>query len=108
MASARIIAVVLAGIGAAGAVAVFAVTWRSPIAAIEPAAAQSFDPVLVRRGRDLAATGNCADCHTLRGGRDFAGGFPVPTPFGTIYSGSGVHSGGPGKNDVNGSDGEDF
>lgn len=86
MGSARIIAVVVAGIVAAGAVAVFAVTWRSPIAAIEPAAAQSFDPVLVRRGRDLAATGNCADCHTLRGGKDFAGGFPVPTPFGTIYS----------------------
>src|ERR1044072_5075531 len=86
MASARIIAVVLAGVVAAGAVAGFAVAWRPRIAASEPAAAQSFDPMLVRRGRDLAATGNCADCHTLRGGKDFAGGFPVPTPFGTVYS----------------------
>ena len=86
MASSRIIAGVVAGIVVAGAVAIFAVTWRSPIAAIEPAAANSFDPALVRHGRDLAATGNCADCHTVRGGKDFAGGFPVPTPFGTIYS----------------------
>jgi mono/diheme cytochrome c family protein len=40
----------------------------------------------VKRGRDLAAIGNCNDCHTLRGGKAFAGGLPVPTPFGTIYS----------------------
>jgi mono/diheme cytochrome c family protein len=85
MASSRIIAGVIAGIVAAGAVAAVAVAWRPAIAAIEPAP-QSFDPALVRRGRDLAAIGNCSDCHTLRGGKDFAGGFPVPTPFGTIYS----------------------
>src|ERR1041385_4316959 len=86
MASSRIIVAVVAGIVVAGASAAFAVTWRSPVAAIEPPAPGSFDPALVRRGRTLAAAGNCADCHTLRGGRDFAGGFPVPTPFGTIYS----------------------
>jgi mono/diheme cytochrome c family protein len=33
-----------------------------------------------------AAIGNCSDCHTVRGGEAFAGGLPVPTPFGTIYS----------------------
>jgi mono/diheme cytochrome c family protein len=41
---------------------------------------------LVKRGRELAAIGNCSDCHTVRGGKDFAGGLPVPTPFGTVYS----------------------
>jgi mono/diheme cytochrome c family protein len=86
MANFRIIAGAVAGVVVAGAVAAFAVTWRSPIAAIEAPAPGSFDAALVRRGRDLAATGNCADCHTLRGGKDFAGSFPVPTPFGTIYS----------------------
>ncbi|HEU0083387.1 MAG TPA: cytochrome c [Bradyrhizobium sp.] len=86
MAPSRIIVAVIAGIMVAGAVAGFAVTWRSPVAAVEPPAPNSFDPILVRRGRALAATGNCADCHTLRGGKDFAGGFPVSTPFGTIYS----------------------
>ena len=35
---------------------------------------------------ELAAIGNCNACHTVRGGQNFAGGLPVPTPFGTIYS----------------------
>jgi mono/diheme cytochrome c family protein len=69
-----------------GAVAAFAVAWRPAISAVEPPAPQSFDAELVKRGRDLAAIGNCNDCHTLRGGAAFAGGLPVPTPFGTIYS----------------------
>src|SRR5712671_4131001 len=86
MASRRIIASVIAVIMLAAAVAAFAVIWRPAIAAIDPPAAQSFDAALVKRGRALAATGNCSDCHTVRGGKAFAGGFPVPTPFGTIYS----------------------
>ena len=56
------------------------------MAAIDPPAPQSFDAGLVKRGRELAAIGNCNDCHTVRGGKSFAGGLPVPTPFGTIYS----------------------
>src|SRR3954453_10117792 len=86
MALSRNIGLAIAGISIAGAVAAFAMVWRPAIAAIEPPAPQSFDPALVKRGRALAATGNCADCHTTRGGKDFAGGLPVPTPFGTIYS----------------------
>jgi mono/diheme cytochrome c family protein len=69
-----------------GVLAAFAITWRPAIAAIDPPAPQSFDLALVKRGRDLAAIGNCNDCHTVRGGKDFAGGLPVPTPFGAIYS----------------------
>jgi mono/diheme cytochrome c family protein len=69
-----------------GLIAAFAVVWRPAIEAIEPPAPQSFDSALVKRGRDLAAIGNCSDCHTTRGGKSFAGGLPVPTPFGTIYS----------------------
>ena len=82
----RIIAAVIGGIVIAGAAAGFAVTWRPAIATIEPPASASFDPALVKRGRELAAIGNCNDCHTVRGGKSFAGGLPVPTPFGTIYS----------------------
>jgi mono/diheme cytochrome c family protein len=69
-----------------GGVAAFAASWRPAIAAIEPPKPQDFDAALVRRGRELAAIGNCNNCHTARGGRSFAGGLPVPTPFGTIYS----------------------
>jgi mono/diheme cytochrome c family protein len=69
-----------------GIVAAIAIVWRPAITAIDPPAPQTFDRELVKRGRDLAAIGNCADCHTVRGGKSFAGGLPVPTQFGTIYS----------------------
>src|ERR1700754_4235159 len=82
----KIIAGVVMALVLSGVVAAFAVAWRPAISAIEPPAPQSFDPALVKRGRDLAALGNCNDCHTVRGGKAFAGGLPVPTPFGTIYS----------------------
>lgn len=82
----RIIASVIAIALSVGAAAAIAITWRPAIAAIEPPAPQTFDAALVKRGRDLAAIGNCNDCHTVRGGKNFAGGLPVPTPFGTIFS----------------------
>jgi mono/diheme cytochrome c family protein len=82
----RIIAGVIGVVVIAGAAAGFAVAWRPAIAAIEPPAPSSFDTALVKRGRELAAIGNCSDCHTVKGGGSFAGGLPVPTPFGTIYS----------------------
>jgi mono/diheme cytochrome c family protein len=86
MASRRIIGGVIAGIVIAGASIAFAITWRPAIAAIELPSPQSFDVALVKRGRELAAMGNCNDCHTSRGGKSFAGGVAVPTPFGAIYS----------------------
>jgi mono/diheme cytochrome c family protein len=69
-----------------GAAAAFAIAWRPSIAALDQAPPQSFDAALVKRGRALAAIGNCGTCHTVRDGKDFAGGLPVPTPFGAIYS----------------------
>ena len=81
-----IIGGVLVALLLGGAAAAFAVAWRPAIAAIDPPKPDSFDAGLVKRGRELAALGNCNDCHTVRGGKNFAGGLPVPTPFGTIYS----------------------
>src|SRR5919109_2092719 len=60
--------------------------WRPPLAPIEPPAASIFDPALIAQGAELAAIGNCALCHTNPGGRPFAGGLPIATPFGAIYS----------------------
>jgi mono/diheme cytochrome c family protein len=40
----------------------------------------------IARGRYLVAAGDCAACHTAEGGKPFAGGRAIPTPFGTIYS----------------------
>jgi mono/diheme cytochrome c family protein len=84
--SARMIGSILGLAAIAAAIAVAVIVWRPAIAAIEPPAPNSFDSALVKRGRDLAAIGNCNDCHTVRGAKDFSGGLAVPTPFGTIYS----------------------
>ena len=86
MTKSGIIGGLLAALCVGGAAGVFAVAWRPAIAAINPPKPQSFDTSLVKRGRELAAIGNCGDCHTARGGKSFAGGVPVPTPFGTIFS----------------------
>ncbi|MEL7939025.1 cytochrome c [Pseudomonas delhiensis] len=41
---------------------------------------------LVKRGEYLARVGDCVACHTARGGAPFAGGLPMATPIGTLYS----------------------
>ncbi len=38
------------------------------------------------RGAYLARMGNCAGCHSARGGMAYAGGRAVDTPFGSIFS----------------------
>jgi mono/diheme cytochrome c family protein len=42
----------------------------------------------LERGRVLALAGNCAHCHTARGGAAYAGGRPIDTPFGTVFAGN--------------------
>jgi mono/diheme cytochrome c family protein len=84
--TARAIASIVAAALIISVVAAFAIIWRPAFAAIDPPAPQAFDAALVKKGRELAAIGNCSDCHTARGGKSFAGGVPVPTPFGTIFS----------------------
>ena len=71
---------------AAGVAGFVALAWQPAIPAIEPPAAASFDPALIRKGADLAALGDCDTCHTAPDGKPFAGGLPLPTPFGTIYT----------------------
>lgn len=40
----------------------------------------------LRRGEYLAHAGDCAACHTAPGGKPFAGGLPLATPLGNVYS----------------------
>ena len=51
----------------------------------EAASGSSFDLQAVAKGAQLAAIGNCIDCHTAAGGRPYAGGHPLKTPFGIIH-----------------------
>jgi mono/diheme cytochrome c family protein len=60
------------------------ITAESPPSAPAPHAA--FDKSLIARGEALSAIGNCRGCHTTPDGRAFAGGVPLSTPFGTVYS----------------------
>lgn len=41
---------------------------------------------LIPRGRELALAGDCFGCHSLPQGPMAAGGVPIATPFGTVYS----------------------
>ena len=50
------------------------------------ARADSTDAALVKEGEYLARAGDCVACHTNPGDPLFAGGLPMPTPFGTLYS----------------------
>ncbi|TCQ99413.1 cytochrome c [Neorhizobium sp. JUb45] len=50
-------------------------------------AAMAQDADLVKRGEYLATAGDCAACHTApKGGKPFAGGYPLGSPMGTIWS----------------------
>jgi len=51
-----------------------------------PAGAQGTTYTTIEKGRDLVNAGDCASCHTDQGGKPYAGGLAVPTPFGVIYS----------------------
>jgi len=67
------------------------VLWAATAAAgafLAPAdlVAQGTTFTTIERGRYLVQAGDCEACHTNAGGKPFAGGLPIATPFGTIYS----------------------
>ncbi len=65
--------------------AILAVVFSSP--GLSAARAQPVpDTVITRQGLYLARAGDCIACHTKPGGKLFAGGLAMPTPFGTLYS----------------------
>jgi len=58
---------------------------EDPLPATEDTAWRA-TPDQIERGRYLALAGNCAGCHTVRGGAAYAGGLGIATPFGTVYA----------------------
>jgi mono/diheme cytochrome c family protein len=71
---------------ALAALAIVALNLRGEDKLPEVPAAFTATPALVERGRYLALAGNCAGCHTARGGAPYAGGLGIETPFGTVYA----------------------
>lgn len=85
MAVLRLVAVV-AVICVAAIVGVIALGWRFAIAPIAHPDGKFFAQDQIKRGAQLAALGDCGTCHTAPGGRPYAGGLGIATPFGTIYA----------------------
>lgn len=55
----------------------------APIAQPHPS---TWSAATIERGRQLAALGACATCHTAKDGVPYAGGLALPTPFGTVMT----------------------
>jgi mono/diheme cytochrome c family protein len=68
---------------AAGCLAGLALGW---LAGHAGAATNPQDFTQIERGRYLAILGDCGACHTVPGGKPFAGGRAVETPFGNVLS----------------------
>ena len=71
----RLAALVIALIAVAIMIAIYAMAQSAPAS-----------KELVSRGAYLARAGNCIACHTAQGGKPYAGGAPIATPMGVIYS----------------------
>ena len=84
----RLMVVLLASLAltglAGGALVALNLRGEEPVAV--PAVAFEATPAQVERGRYLALAGNCAGCHTQRGGAPYAGGPGIDTPFGTVHA----------------------
>jgi nicotinate dehydrogenase subunit B len=78
---ATVAALCAAAIGVGAAI----LPWRS-IAPIARPDASTYSQATIARGRQLAALGDCAVCHTDARGVANAGGRAIETPFGTVYS----------------------
>jgi len=50
------------------------------------APADTGDQALIAKGRYLATAADCVACHTATDGKPFAGGLPMETPLGVIYT----------------------
>jgi mono/diheme cytochrome c family protein len=60
---------------------VYVLTATYSIAQVAPVSQE-----IVQRGAYLARAGDCIACHTAQDGQPFAGGLPMNTPIGIIYS----------------------
>src|SRR5690606_15873178 len=70
----------------AGLLGLFILAWRPTIAPIDASAPKAFSPELIAKGKVLAGAGYCATCHTAKNAAPNAGGLPMDTGFGIVYS----------------------
>jgi mono/diheme cytochrome c family protein len=61
-------------------------TTSLPTSASAQSSDQKVKAAVIARGQYLAQAGDCVACHTAPGGKLFAGGLAMPTPFGTLFT----------------------
>ena len=81
----RILLIIIAILGLASVSVVGSQMLRDP-GADEPAVAVAESGAQIEKGKYLARAGNCMACHTSRGGKEYAGGRAIDTPYGAIYA----------------------
>jgi nicotinate dehydrogenase subunit B len=74
------------GLGVAIGLATTLFAGRTAIAPTAAPDATLYSAEAIARGRQLAALGDCADCHTAPEGAANAGGRRLDTPFGAVYT----------------------
>ncbi|MBU0746354.1 MAG: c-type cytochrome, partial [Gammaproteobacteria bacterium] len=80
---ARALALVAGGIAMGAAL----LGWRPSIAPVVQTAGTSvYNAATIKRGRIVAAAGDCVVCHTAPGGTPNTGGRAMDTPFGKVYT----------------------
>lgn len=67
------------------AIVIAVLWWRENRSYDGPVQQVSSSNEQIARGRYLTQAADCAACHTAAGGAPLAGGYPLDTPFGTIY-----------------------
>lgn len=83
----RIFVIAPVCVAVAGAAAYAYLTRSDPTPGVAPALAGApATASQIVRGEYLAKAADCVACHTVSGGKPFAGGLPFKLPFGTLYS----------------------
>ncbi len=79
------IVLLVIGLGALGWVLLGSAGQGTSLSGVTAASPSTLaDPALIAKGAYLARVGDCAGCHTARGGAAYAGGVVIPTPFGDV------------------------
>jgi mono/diheme cytochrome c family protein len=78
-----LITLALVGVALAGAIGY---AWQPTIPSLSTLVPIRADEALLVRGEQGAELGDCMYCHTAKRGEPFAGGMPLNTPFGVIFS----------------------
>jgi mono/diheme cytochrome c family protein len=88
MTARRLTRIVFTGVAAiaVAALAAYGMSYRPAIETIARPDPKSFPTEFIEKGERLAQIGDCAVCHTATKGADYAGGLPLATPFGTLFT----------------------